>query len=69
MRIESDAEYHSAIAEAMRLANAPAGSRDAERLAETVQAVEEYEARRGWSIAEDMRLSVGIARYRAQEGL
>jgi hypothetical protein len=69
MRIDSDAEYHAAIAEAIRLASAPTGTRDAEQLTEAVQADEEYEARRGWSIAEDMRLSAGIARYRAQAGL
>jgi hypothetical protein len=69
MRIAIDLDYHAEIAEAMSLANAPAGSRAAERLAEVIQAVEEYEARRGWWIADNLRLSAGIARYRAQAGL
>jgi hypothetical protein len=38
--------------------------REAERLSEAVQAVEEYEARRGWWIDEALRLSNGIAAYR-----
>jgi hypothetical protein len=32
MHIESDAEYHAAISEAIRLADAPAGTREAKRL-------------------------------------
>jgi hypothetical protein len=69
MRIETDAEYHAAIDEAIRLADAPAGTREAEHLSEAVQAVEEYEARRGWWIDEALRLSNGIAAYRQQRGL
>lgn len=69
MRLESDANYHDALAAAVRLAGVPDGTREAERLAELVQAVEEYEARRGWAIADDLRLSPGIARFRRQAGL
>jgi hypothetical protein len=42
----------------------PMRLREAERLSEAVQAVEEYEARRGWWIDEALRLSNGIAAYR-----
>ena len=69
MRIATDAEYRAAIDEAIRLAGVPAGTREAERLSEAVQAVEEYEARHGWIIADDLRLSTGIARYMERAGL
>jgi hypothetical protein len=45
------------------------GTREAEVLSETIQAVEEFEARRGWRIDDALLLSTGIARYRARAGL
>jgi hypothetical protein len=65
MRIETDADCRTAIDEAIRLAGAPAGTREAERLSEAIQAVEEYEARRGWQISDGLRLSRAVERYRA----
>lgn len=65
MRITNDSQYGATVAEVIRLAGAPDGTREAERLAEAIQAAEEYEARRGWLIDEELRLSNGIARFRA----
>jgi hypothetical protein len=64
MRVETETEYRTAIDEAIRLADAPAGRREAEHLSEAIQAVEEYEARRGWWIDDALRLSTWIAVYR-----
>ena len=63
--VTNDAEYQATVAEAIRLAGVPDGTREAERLAEAIQAAEGYEARRGWRIDDELRLSSGLARFRA----
>lgn len=69
VRIETERDYFAAINRAVELKDAPPSSADAERLAETIQAIEEYEVRHGWQIHDDMRISTIIVRYRSMRGI
>ncbi len=69
MQLNIKRQYSQAIRDALTLANAETGSAEAKRLVELIQAIEEYEQRQGWHIADDVRLSIRIREYRKHLGL